>query len=198
MTFAVDRLVTRATVTPMVFVADRSTGLVERMTDLAGETITEAAAFNRNFAASYVLAREGYVWEEVSTRNTNVAAYSSQDEYARYLAQQRAPGGAPQVYGRRATVRIMIKAVHLMSDPKDEAKRGIVTVFFDRAEIKAGDDVSPFWDEKTGCLRQTPTCHRYSANIDFERIGTRLPENLRTKNPLGWLVTQYEARPEGS
>ena len=198
MSIAVDVLVKRPPSPPMVFVADRSTGLVEHMTDLAGETIGEVAAFNRNFASSYVQSREGYVWEAIAAQNAAVAAYSSQDEYARYLAQQRAPGGAAQVYGRRAMIRTLVRSVHLMSDPKEEAKRGVITVFYDRAEIKAGDDVSPFWDEKTGCLRQTETCHRWSATVDFERLGTKLPESLRTKNPLGWLVTAYEARQEGS
>jgi type IV secretory pathway component VirB8 len=182
---------------PMVFVEDKVTGLVTRNTDLAGDTLTEVEALNRAFAKQYVENREGYTADEVSVRNRRVAAFSAQDEYARYAAQQHAPSGAPQLFGRHATVRVMVRAIHQLTDAKD-AKRGVMEVTLDRAVVDAGDDVTPFWSDTQGCLRVNAKCQHLSVKLDFERLGSKLPESLRNDNPLGWLVTQYESVGEGA
>jgi hypothetical protein len=46
----------------------------------------------------------------------HTAVYSAQDEYARCAAGAKAPGGAPQLYSRRATVRTEVRSVFLLSD----------------------------------------------------------------------------------
>ena len=197
MALAIAGMAAMKKVEPMVFVMDRTTGLVDRNTDLVGNTLTEAEALNRAFAKQYVENREGYTADEVGVRNRRVAAFSSQDEYARYTTQQHAPSGTPQVLGRHATARVIVRAIHQLTDTQ-ETKRGVMEVTFDRAVIDAGDDVTPFWSDTQGCLRAGAKCRHMSAKIDFERLNTKLPESLRNENPLGWLVTQYESVGEGA
>ena len=198
-TYAVAALAPLKTVEPAVFVVDKATGIVARNTDLAGSTITDIDAVNRYFAADYVAAREGYVWEELNTTAEKVALSSTYEEAARYQAALKAPGGPPALYGRRSMVRTVIKSTFLLSDPAHEAKEGIMQVRFDRGVLPIGDDTSAAWDPHRGCIAPKPTyvCQTWSAKFHFTRMTTGLPEAVRLKNPLGWVVTEYEARPEG-
>ena len=186
-------------VEPMVFVVDRATGIVDRNVDISGDSISDIDSVNRSFAATYVRYREGFVAEELDEINRTVAAFSSSEEYARYLAWMKAPSGPPQQYAglHKAIVKVKIRSVFLLSDPSVENKRGIMQVRFDRAEIVPGEDASAYWGADGGCVgKPNPNCRAWIAKIDFERVPGSLPESVRLRNPLGWVATSYASAAE--
>ena len=197
MAWALASLAPLKSVEPMVFTVDRATGVVDRTTDLEGSSITEIAAVNRFFADRYVHARESYVWEEINTYADEVKSLSSLPEGQRYAAAMKSSSGPPAVYGRGTVVRVVTKSIFLLSDPKVEDKDGIMQVRFDRFEAKPGDDATFVWDDRRGCISPKPTsvCQTWSARFYFKRV-KELPESIRRKNPLGWVVTSYEVRPD--
>jgi type IV secretion system protein VirB8 len=192
MAYALASLAPLKSVEPMVFVVDRATGVVERNTDLDGEPISTAGAINAHFAEEYVRSRQTYIADGLDELNRKVAALSGPDEYRRYVEWTRA---RTQHYSgtSKASVRVKVKSRSLLTDPASQDKRGIYQVRFDSAEMKPGEDSSQFWGADGGCIgRVHPACRSAVATIHFEWSHEALPESVRGRNPLGWIVTSYD------
>ena len=164
------------TVVPYVIRVDNSTGIVEVMSALTDGRETYDEAVTKANAARYVAAREGFVMSEAQENFKTVSLLSQSIEQQRFAAYYsgKNPESPQQQYGRSATARVMIKSISLIS-------REVVQVRFLK-NVTRGDEVK--------------TSH-WVATLTFAYINATMSATDRLTNPLGFVVSEYRADPEG-
>jgi type IV secretion system protein VirB8 len=166
---------------PLVFTMDKTTGVVDRNTDIDASTLSEATALNRAYAKQYVSTRESYAADRLPEISKGVSLLSSDQENKRFGDfMQNDPQSPVKELGRKGVVGVRVKSITLLSDKKDQAKHGTIQVRFDRVVQEDG-----------AATKSTP----WVSTMTFERLKD-VPESIRDDNPLAWVVTSYDRRPE--
>jgi type IV secretion system protein VirB8 len=101
-------LVPLKTVVPYTLLVDRQTGYVEAVQPLERATIAPDTALVRSFLVQYVIAREGFDYDQVNDNYRKVALWSSGDARTRYLAEMQAsnPASPLAALPRRALLQV--------------------------------------------------------------------------------------------
>jgi type IV secretion system protein VirB8 len=177
---------------PIVMVEHEGAGNVTRQYSQDGDGITDAAAINRMNATTYVTSREHYYPGLWATDFKTVSLLSSPEEQKRLalIYAKDSPADPRTVYGTKGEVRIdrsplmssnnSVMKPALLSAAKDEAKAGVMQVFFYRSDSTDGENFSK--------------PEEWVATFHFERRpGAKISDDAVAVNPFGWVVTEYES-----
>lgn len=175
---AVVALAPLKSVEPFVVRVDQTTGAVDVMTALKGQSeLTYDEAVSKYFLSQYVRAREGYLPPAAKGYFQQVSIMSTPDEQQRWAEVFRPsnPQSPPALYGQQAVADVEIRAISFLS-PNVASVRFRRTVR--RADQVAGSD--------------------WVATVSFSYSKAPMLESDRLKNPLGFQVATYRADPEVS
>ncbi|MBL8687142.1 MAG: virB8 family protein [Alphaproteobacteria bacterium] len=172
---AVTALTPLKTVEPYLIRVDTSTGYIDIVTNLAGDTsYTQDEAITRHFLKRYVTAREGYS-DELAEHNFNlVSLFSVPDEQKIFANWYYASNpDSPQNVYRGQFVDIKIRSISFIAKDQDKV---VAQVRFD----------------KEARNRQSVTTASYVSTITFFYNTTAFQQDIyRLDNPLGFQVLNY-------
>lgn len=172
---AVTVLTPLKSIEPYLIRVDTSTGYVDVVTNLAGDTsYTQDEAITRHFLKRYVTAREGYS-DELAEHNFNlVSLFSVPDEQKKFASWYYASNpDSPQNIYRGQFVDVKIRSISFIAKDQDKI---VAQVRFDK---EAGN-------------RQSITTTPYVSTITFFYNTTAFQQDIyRLDNPLGFQVLNY-------
>ena len=163
------------TVEPYLIRVDSSTGYIDTITSLSGDTsYTEDEAITRHFLKRYIAAREGYS-DDLAQNNFNlVSLFSVPDEQKKFAAWYYTSNPeSPQNIYRGQFVDVKIRSISFIA--KDQ-NRIVAQIRFDK-EVHN---------------RQTVSNSSWVSTITFYyNTGAFLQDKYRLDNPLGFQVLNY-------
>jgi type IV secretion system protein VirB8 len=165
------------TVVPYTLMVDRTTGFVQELKPLDAQTIAPDAALIQSFLVQYVIAREGFAFDDVQNAYKRVTLWSSADARSQYIAAMQAsnPDSPLSRYPRQTVVDATVKSVSTLG-PRTALVR------FETRRRDAGGRV--------GAPSAWVTVIRY-------RFTSRaLTTEDRFLNPLGFQVVSYRRSAE--
>lgn len=173
---AVAALAPLKTVEPFVVRVNQTTGSVDVMTGLKGESdVTYNEAVSKYFLGQYVRAREGYLPAAAEENFRQVSISSTPEEQQRWADFYRATNSdSPQAkLGPDGVATVAIRNISFINDK-------VANVRFTRTSRKA----------------QEVQAHDYIATLTFTYTKAPMLESDRLRNPLGFQVQNYRADPE--
>jgi len=163
---------------PQILVVDRANGIVQPLISLADFQMSPEEATIRRNVNTFVLAREGYSYEQADTHYYTAAAFMStqlQTQWAQKWdkANSESP---PNKYRKERRVRIKVGAITVL-------RNGLGTAIGARASFTR--------TELANDVEETPT--EWIANISFHWVNEPTNERDRRINDLGMEITDYTA-----
>jgi type IV secretion system protein VirB8 len=163
---------------PEVLVVDRANGIVQPLISLAEFQMAPEEATIRRNVNTFVLAREGYSYEQADIHYYTSAAFMSpqlQTQWAQKWDKSN-PDSPPNKYKKERKVRIKVGAITVL---RNGLGTGIgARASFTRTEI-AND------------VEEAPT--EWIANMSFHWVNVPTNERDRRINDLGMEITDYTA-----
>ena len=165
-------LVPLKTVVPYTLLVDRQTGYVEAVKPLERATIAPDTALVRSFLVQYVIAREGFDFDQVKDTYYKVALWSSGDARSRYIADMQAssPASPLATLPRRALVQVQVRSV---------------------SSLGSDSSLVRFTTTRTDPGAQAQPPQHFAAVIKYGFSGAAMRAEDRMINPLGFQVSRY-------
>jgi type IV secretion system protein VirB8 len=160
------------TVVPYTLLVDRQTGYVEAVKPLERATIAPDTALVRSFLVQYVIAREGFDYDQVNDTYRKVALWSSGDARTRYIAEMQAsnPASPLAALPRRALVQVQVRSVSSLGNDSSLVR---------------------FTTTRTDPGAQAQPPQHFAAVIKYAFSGAAMRAEDRMINPLGFQVSRY-------
>lgn len=168
----------RPTPPPQVLVVDKANGVVQPLISLADFQMSPEEATIRRNVNTFVLAREGYSYEQADTHYYTAAAFMSpqlQAQWAQTWDKSNAES-PPNRYKNEKRVRVKIGAITVL-------RNGLGTPIGARASFTRNELVND--------VEEAPT--EWIANISFHWVNQPTNERDRRINDLGMEITDYTA-----
>ena len=160
------------TVEPYVIQVDKSTGQTDIIYALKEKSISKDEAMDRYWLKNYVSFRESYDWYNVQANYDTTMMFSGDNE-RRQIAAFFAGDSAPyKVFKNDYRIDIKITAISYVGD--------LAQVRFER---KMRDLRDP---------SKEPVTQKLIATIGYEYAETKIPQEERLINPLGFKVGSYK------
>jgi type IV secretion system protein VirB8 len=165
-------LVPLKTVVPYTLLVDRQTGYVEAIKPLERATVSPDTALVRSFLVQYVIAREGFDYDQVNENYRKVALWSAGDARTRYIADMQAsnPLSPLAALPRRALVQVQVRSV---------------------SSLNATSSLVRFTTTRTDPGAQAQASQNWAAVISYRFSAAPMRAEDRMVNPLGFQVTRY-------
>ncbi|NIA52540.1 type IV secretion system protein [Massilia sp. TW-1] len=163
---------------PQVLVVDKANGVVQPLISLADFQMSPEEATIRRNVNTFVLAREGYSYEQADTHYYTAAAFMSpqlQAQWAQTWDKSNAES-PPNRYKKERRVRVKIGAITVL-------RNGLGTPIGARASFTRNELVND--------VEEAPT--EWIANISFHWVNQPTNERDRRINDLGMEITDYTA-----
>jgi type IV secretion system protein VirB8 len=163
---------------PQILVVDRANGVVQPLISLVEFQMSPEEATIRRNVNTFVLAREGYSYEQADTHYYTAAAFMSpqlQTQWAQKWEKSN-PESPPNKYKKERRVRVKVGAITVLRNGLGTAIGARAS--FTRAEL-ANDVEEPSTD--------------WIANISFHWVNQPTNERDRRINDLGMEITDYTA-----
>ncbi|MFS2213983.1 VirB8/TrbF family protein [Telluria sp. Tellsp104] len=163
---------------PEILVVDRANGIVQPLISLAEfQMVPEEATIRRN-VNTFVLAREGYSYEQADIHYYTSAAFMSPQLQAQWAQRwdKSNPDSPPNRYKKERKVRIKVGAITVL-------RNGLGTAIGARASFTRTEIVND--------VEETPT--EWIANMSFHWVNVPTNERDRRINDLGMEITDYTA-----
>lgn len=160
------------TVEPYVIQVDKTTGQTDIIYALKEKQISKDEAMDRYWLKNYVIFRESYDWYNVQTNYDTTMMFSGDNERRQIAAFFDSNNAPYKVFKNDYRIDIKITAISYVGD--------LAQVRFER---------------KMRDLRDTskePVTQKLIATIGYEYIGTKVPQDERLINPLGFKVGSYK------
>jgi type IV secretion system protein VirB8 len=161
---------------PQILVVDRASGIVQPLISLAAfQASPEEATIRRN-VNTFVLAREGYSYEQADIHYYTAAAFMSpqlQTQWAQRWDKSNLES-PPNKYKKERRVRVKVGAITVL-------RNGLGTAIGARASFTR--------TELANDVEETPT--EWIANISFHWVNQPTNERDRRINDLGMEITDY-------
>ena len=160
------------TVVPYTLLVDRQTGYVEAIKPLERATIAPDTALVRSFLVQYVIAREGFDFDQVNENYRKVGLWSSGDARSRYVAEMQASNPASPLASlpRRALVQVQVRSVSSLGNDSSLVR---------------------FTTTRTDPGAQAQPPQHFAAVIKYGFSGAAMRAEDRMINPLGFQVSRY-------
>lgn len=165
-------LIPLKTVVPYTLLVDRQTGYVEAVKPLERSVIAPDTALVRSFLVQYVIAREGFDYDQVNSNYQKVALWSAGAARSGYIADMQASNPTSQLatLPKGAQVQVQIRSVSSLD--KDSSLVRFSTTRTD-----------------PGAQAQPPQL--WAAVISYRFTSAPMRAEDRLVNPLGFQVTRY-------
>lgn len=164
---------------PKVLVVDKADGVVQPLISLADFQMAPDEATIRRNVNTFVLAREGYSYEQADTHYYTTAAFLSPQLQSQWgqLWDKANPDSPPNKYKKEHRVRVSVGAITVL-------RNGLGAPIGARASFT-----------RTALLNDVPDGQptNWIANISFHWVNQPTNERERRINDLGWEVTDYTA-----
>lgn len=163
---------------PEILVVDRANGIVQPLISLAEFQMAPEEATIRRNVNTFVLAREGYSYEQADIHYYTSAAFMSpqmQTQWAQRWDKSN-PDSQPNKYKKERKVRIKVGAITVL-------RNGLGTVIGARASFTRSEIAND--------VEETPT--EWIANMSFHWVNVPTNERDRRINDLGMEITDYTA-----
>jgi type IV secretion system protein VirB8 len=163
---------------PQILVVDRANGVVQPLISLAEFQMSPEEATIRRNVNTFVLAREGYSYEQADIHYYTAAAFMSpqmQTQWAQKWDKSN-PDSPPNKYKKERRVRVKVGAITVL-------RNGLGTAIGVRASFTR--------TELANDLEEAPT--EWIANISFHWVNQPTNERDRRINDLGMEITDYSA-----
>lgn len=163
---------------PEILVVDRANGIVQPLISLAEFQMAPEEATIRRNVNTFVLAREGYSYEQADIHYYTSAAFMSpqmQTQWAQRWDKSN-PDSPPNKYKKERRMRIKVGAITVL-------RNGLGTAIGARASFTRTEIVND--------VEETPT--EWIANISFHWVNVPTNERDRRINDLGMEITDYTA-----
>jgi type IV secretion system protein VirB8 len=163
---------------PQVLVVDRANGVVQPLISLAEFQMSPEEATIRRNVNTFVLAREGYSYEQADIHYYTAAAFMSpqlQTQWAQKWDKSN-PESPPNKYKKERRVRVKVGAITVL-------RNGLGTAIGARASFTR--------TELANDVEDMPT--EWIANISFHWVNQPTNERDRRVNDLGMEITDYTA-----
>jgi type IV secretion system protein VirB8 len=164
---------------PKVLVVDKAEGVVQPLMSLADFQISPEEATIRRNVNTFVLAREGYSYEQADTHYYTTAAFLGPQLQTQWsqIWDKSNPDSPPNRYKKEHRVRVKVGAITVL-------RNGLGAPIGARASFTKTELVNDIPDGQ-------PTY--WIANISFHWVNQPTNERDRRINDLGWEVTDYTA-----
>lgn len=164
---------------PKVLVVDKADGVVQPLISLPDFQVAPEEATIRRNVNTFVLAREGYSYEQADTHYYTTAAFLSPQLQSQWgqLWDKSNPESPPNRYKKEHRVRVKVGAITIL-------RNGLGAAIGARASFTRTELVNDVPDGQ-------PT--NWIANISFHWVNQPTAERDRRINDLGWEVTDYTA-----
>jgi type IV secretion system protein VirB8 len=163
---------------PEILVVDKANGIVQPLISLAEfQMVPEEATVRRN-VNTFVMAREGYSYEQADIHYYTSAAFMSpqlQTQWAQKWDKSN-PESPPNRYKKERKVRIKVGAITVL-------RNGLGAAIGARASFTRSEIVND--------VEETPT--EWIANLSFHWVNVPTNERDRRINDLGMEITDYTA-----
>lgn len=163
---------------PYVIRVDNQTGMVDIITSLKEEDITQNEALDKYFVSNYIKTREGYFYDMLQKDYELTQIYSSPEVSKDYTAIYSGANARHEQLKGMYKVEIEILSVVL----NDSAGTKIATVRFNENTKRV---IKSDGSSNSGVKTRVATL-AYSYNTSMQ-----MSEDERIKNPLGFKVTTY-------
>jgi type IV secretion system protein VirB8 len=161
---------------PQILVVDRANGIVQPLISLADFQVSPEEATIRRNVNTFVLAREGYSYEQADIHYYTAAAFMSpqlQTQWAQRWDRSNSES-PPNKYKKERRVRVKVGAITVL-------RNGLGTAIGARASFTR--------TELANDVEETPT--EWIANISFHWVNQPTNERDRRINDLGMEITDY-------
>ncbi|MGH6785519.1 MAG: virB8 family protein [Novosphingobium sp.] len=160
------------TVVPYTLLVDRQTGYVEAINPLERATVAPDTALVRSFLVQYVIAREGFDFDQLNDSYRKVALWSAGEARSRYIADTQGsnPASMLATLPRRAVVQVRVRSVSSLG-----ADTSMVRYTTTRTDPGAQAQGPQYW----------------AAVIKYRFSGAAMSAEDRMTNPLGFQVLRY-------
>jgi type IV secretion system protein VirB8 len=160
------------TVVPYTLLVDRQTGYVEAIKPLERATVSPDTALVRSFLVQYVIAREGFDYDQVNDTYRKVALWSAGDARTRYIAEMQAsnPLSPLATLPRRALMQVQVRSV---------------------SSLNATSSLVRFTTTRTDPGAQAQASQSFAAVITYRFSAAPMRAEDRMINPLGFQVIRY-------
>lgn len=163
---------------PEILVVDKANGIVQPLISLAEFQMAPEEATIRRNVNTFVLAREGYSYEQADIYYYTSAAFMSpqlQTQWAQRWDKSN-PESPPNRYKKERKVRIKVGAITVL-------RNGLGTAIGARASFTRTEIVND--------VEETPS--EWIANLSFHWVNVPTNERDRRINDLGMEITDYTA-----
>jgi type IV secretion system protein VirB8 len=163
---------------PQILVVDKANGVVQPLISLADFQMSPEEATIRRNVNTFVLAREGYSYEQADTHYYTAAAFMSpqlQAQWAQTWDKSNAES-PPNKYKKERRVRVKVGAITVL-------RNGLGTPIGARASFMRNELVND--------VEEPPT--EWIANISFHWVNQPTNERDRRINDLGMEIIDYTA-----
>jgi type IV secretion system protein VirB8 len=163
---------------PQVLVVDRANGIVQPLISLAEFQVSPEEATIRRNVNTFVVAREGYSYEQADTHYYTAAAFMSPQLQAQWAQKwdKSNPESPPNTYKKDRRIRVKVGAITVL-------RNGLGTAIGARASFTRSELAN---DVEEGATE-------WVANISFHWVNQPTNERDRRINDLGMEITDYTA-----
>jgi type IV secretion system protein VirB8 len=163
---------------PEVLVVDRAGGVVQPLVSLAEFQMKPEEASIRRIVNTFVLAREGYSYEQADTHYYTTAAFLSPPLQAQWgqMWDVSNPDSPPRKYKRERRIRVKVGAITIL-------RNGLGNAIGARASFNRTEVVNDVPEPPTDWI----------ATLSFHWVNQPTNERDRRINDLGLEVTDYAA-----
>lgn len=167
-----------------LYVADKLTGTVEKVTTVEKGELSENLAIAKYFTQQYVKMREGYNYFRLQHDYDAVQWYGSDDVNKAYLDWWNSPVSPDKIY----------------KDAENTAEVTTITNFITQSSVETNPDLlstqrirKDIRDVRSGNMRSEYWTVRMTYRFEPQQ---KLTEQQRAVNPLGFVVTSYQREQE--
>lgn len=165
---------------PYLVTTDSTTGITTMVKPLVdGQKVTYGEALDRYWVNTYVILRNGYVWETIQNSFDTVKLMSAPNPFATYNSYIYGEKSPTKVFKDNQHISISVKDINFL--PTNSKEQKLVQVQFTRNIVSANGQPS------TG---YKPT--HWTATMTFDYRADIKTEKQRRLNPLGFRVTSYQ------
>lgn len=156
-------------VQPYLLGFDKNTGVVDPITTVSREKITENEAIHKFFVKKYITEREDYNYQTVQ-RMYDLTQLSSTEEVAEEFRNNYTLASELGVKGQART--------ELNSIALEESNGALMAIARIRIFTKKAN-------------QSEPTYQDYTIRMSYDFFPLEIPNSYRLENPLGFVVTSY-------